>query len=1689
MLKIFVLFCTITLIMPVHTLLATPKDCAEVQSYISKEYGIVEEIYKSEDKNPWIYLLRDAHFNVDAQHNIAEILKQIVENNRIDALYMEGSAGQIDTTIFSKYPHTQSRNEVAEYFLKKAYINGVEYFTTTTDSHLIPEGIEDADTYTENLSYLQQAIDNQTLYRSLTNRMIDFVQNNKTCIVSAELLDFETWRSQYNNDKLTLALLCKNLSKTANIDPTSYPNIAFLIKSDNLLQKIDQKELAIEETRALSYLSGKVSDSVLKHLFEQRIASHIGENNLNNFYYNLLDHLNNLCDTHERFKNISMYANALAIQAKINFKVLNDERHSLEQAYINLFAKTDKERTIYQLEQYSILLEKFFNLTMDADEARQLLDNKADYTIEHLSTMARIVNTDMTFIPEDTSSAYPDALQTVSKFYRLAIDRDTILARNAIEKMNLTDAQFAVVFTGGFHTPGMIEYFSQHHINVAVIQPVIPSSSGSSQPLNYSDSFIKTQTKIEAFIDRVINAIAIPRWLSSVPIGISENQKNIKMIETASYLMALHAEHVLQGDRHKASSDVIETVNTALKMTGTNRLRDVSLHAIRRYAQYREYELRIHGESLFFYFTNRNDDFLWETVTEDMQSIFADTTLFTDTLLMSVAKTPVELTAVPARTPEDILSDSFIAWAQDQSLPEEQKTQLVLPPPAVITVTRDEDTLVVSLVSLDGQSKDKNVVYQDQLPDSDISGEFIVRLTQSIRTTFAPRFSISPRIIVINPDTSEADLIDGNNPAMFAKQSNPLKSHLRKKSTEEEDFSDFPFDTTFAEQQSITNEQLVDKFMRHAQRENSFSAIISLAGKASNKRLLTILSGPAFYEAIETTFSLFTPKKIRSISNEVISNLLRNKSTPPAALINILQREDFNLMVTQRPFSPSLKSNPLYTIARHQSANEAVLDLLADRIVEITTQPHSILTKSLSAVNRYIPIYRFMNLATTRILLRLNILPNFISDFLRTTFARLAAFDIIGHNAVQNDTIKKLYTDSKDKKISLAIAKSRYPMLVADIPDTRIRKEVINNKYTPIDILLGYLNQQTSPEIHTLLIKKLAQHPQLTEQTIEELSMYATGKPIIMITLFETLHALRQSSEDKDFIDQKIRSLWNAIQEGYTDFNKQEKIQVTETLLAISNPLPDLRHPMDITLRSLGIMDTQLAVIISSSENPVNAVTIETLVAKYTQSNTFNEDVLTAVAQRQDLTMHLASILESINNRPLIQALLKNERVMPIFEDKDLQKLTERQIPVHIDHDEFLAYLQTNIKDIDYLRAMAKKSTLTPHALILLHSTGDPRILAEFAVKLDLPVGIAEILSKNSHPIAKALLVLNPTTPPHVIQTIAREALWQKSNIFTGMLPEEKDYFIKRFPNLSKNDRLLALVLRHSAILMSRDIVESYNSRGLSQSICTLIGQLALEVSVESQANEEEKAFMKLAPFLFDGMLMNEFIDDNTFYSHLADAKLNRLHADLAPVGSLIHFANAMYSFARAVEQTHPDRSKHALRLAKEIYEYSYTNKNNPAAKLALQKLNTTGTVPKELLGLHNIAQIMVLDLHNAQPLTEEASEEILRFYRIRYDKFSYEKRLLITLSTLMLRDAVDQRLISSNTALALLNDCIETGISIETWAQTKQQLLHNLVKASNLTAKMKDDLLSQQPDLTEFFIRRGARGNYELSTLPPFLR
>lgn len=1646
----------------------------DISDLISRNYGSIDHIHRAQDTQRWIFLLRDAHFNVGAQRNIAAILSQLRDHNQLDAIYLEGAAGNLDISLLARYPHDMTLREVSDFLLKKSHINGVEYFAATSNSHIVPEGIEDADAYIDNLTYLKQALANKDEYRAITDQILEFVEHGKKSVLSLELLEFEHLRQQYTTNELSLAGYCTSLQAPRKSTSDAYPNIRLLLESGRLLEQISDADLSGDETRALSYLTGRIDETVLQHLFAQRISSHIDTNNVYEFYKTLIEELNRCGVTDKQFPDLYAYFTAVSLQNKIDFIELDCERNRLEQDYIERFAQSEAERSLYTLERRAVLLQQFFDLTLNAKEARRMLDHHADYSS---ATFARLIHDiDSSLSPESVgvNARLDNARIEVSAFYDLALQRDSILARNALVKMNRTGAQYAVVFTGGFHTPGMIGYLSEHNVNIAVIKPVIPSSDIASQSAGYSESFISTRTKLESFINRVINAIAIPRWLSFVPLGISENEKNIKMLETATYLMSLHAEHIIRGDRHKASPEIIETVNAALQSLNIDRLKKIQISAIRRFPQYREYELQINGESLFFYFTDNNPDFVWKTVTDDIQSILADTDVFTGTLFAAIADTPVKMVAAPVETQDTLMTDDFVEWARAQSMASAEKTTVDMPAPAVITVTRDAGQLVVSLVALDNLTRDKNVVYQDRLPADGLSVDFIARLTQSIRATFGSSLNIAPKTVVINPFTDTSGAVDVSDRAQFEKQANPLLRPTKNRYDKEESFSDFPFETTSAEKQTLSDTQLVEKFIRHVKRQASYSTVISLAKKATNKRLLTILASSEFQAAVMETFG----NKIRAgqlTYNIIVRNLLNNKNTPADALRNILQNDTFDPMIMQAPFAAKYATNPLNLIATHRSADSDVLDLLAGRVIGSLAKPQGLLSGLLSAVNRYIPVYRLMNNPLTRVFARYNLMPSFTKSFLEKTFARMTALSVIEHSKVAIDTVEKLYEDTNDLDIALAISRSPYPHLVADHPDEHVRRLVMRNPHTPIEKLIEYSKDTDSSQIRALIAHKLTQNQPFNEETIKTVSAFDDVN--ILAALLTALHSPDFSAQNPDLANQQIPAVWDSLAIMIPGLSKRDLLSLTESLLSIQTPAPSVRGAIDETLRDLGLQYPEIAAMTAGSKNSVNPKTVEVLIQTYAQEQKINLDVIVPLAARADLTLHTAQMLEKINNKLVIQTLLANDRIAPVFSDADLQKINETQIPLRIAEAELLAYIDEKANDIVYLRQMAKKSTLTPNALLKLHYTGDPQIYAEFAARPDLPKGIAEIISHSSHPIAMALLVLNPATPPHVVQNVAKWALDNKGRLFDGMTIGQIDYFLKRFPNLSMKDSLLSLLAHNSAILMSDEVINSYTRRGLSQPICMLISQFAIETNIASQAGNTEQAFIKMAPYLFKGIRMWETFDEQRFFTQLADAGLNVLHADLAPVGSLIHFANAAYRYARSAEVRYPERAEHAMRLARQIYEYASTKKNNPTATLALTELDVTGRVPDELLDIHNILHVMALDLHNAQPFTANAAGQLKRFHRIPYETSSYETRLLGTLATLLLRDAVRQRLISSDNALAILNDFLESGVSAQTWESAKIELLHRIVSASNLTAQKKEDLLIQHPDFMEFFIRHGSRG------------
>jgi len=79
---------------------------------------------KLSQTNTLVLHIQDVHMNVEAQSNIAQTVKTLLESGKVGLVALEGTSGLIDLSSFKNFPYPQSVKTAADYELKENGISG-----------------------------------------------------------------------------------------------------------------------------------------------------------------------------------------------------------------------------------------------------------------------------------------------------------------------------------------------------------------------------------------------------------------------------------------------------------------------------------------------------------------------------------------------------------------------------------------------------------------------------------------------------------------------------------------------------------------------------------------------------------------------------------------------------------------------------------------------------------------------------------------------------------------------------------------------------------------------------------------------------------------------------------------------------------------------------------------------------------------------------------------------------------------------------------------------------------------------------------------------------------------------------------------------------------------------------------------------------------------------------------------------------------------------------------------------------------------------------------------------------------------------------------------------------------------------------------------------------------------------------
>ncbi|MDD5423003.1 MAG: hypothetical protein PHT32_06265, partial [Candidatus Omnitrophica bacterium] len=118
---------------------------------VPKDEAVTKEVHTG-TSGKTIINIQDAHSSIGAQESIVSILDSLVTNYDLNLIAIEGSSGQIDTSLLKSFPDELIRKKTAKYLMDKSSISAGEFFSITSSKNITVYGIEEKSLYRDNVS-------------------------------------------------------------------------------------------------------------------------------------------------------------------------------------------------------------------------------------------------------------------------------------------------------------------------------------------------------------------------------------------------------------------------------------------------------------------------------------------------------------------------------------------------------------------------------------------------------------------------------------------------------------------------------------------------------------------------------------------------------------------------------------------------------------------------------------------------------------------------------------------------------------------------------------------------------------------------------------------------------------------------------------------------------------------------------------------------------------------------------------------------------------------------------------------------------------------------------------------------------------------------------------------------------------------------------------------------------------------------------------------------------------------------------------------------------------------------------------------------------------------------------------------------------------------------------------------------
>jgi serine/threonine protein kinase len=446
---------------------------------IPQSLGTVVEHFKG-DKDSLIIHIQDRHIDPTAQLNIAGIIDEFISKHKVSLMCLEGASDELDTSFYDKFEDNDIKHKVSKTFVDFAIFTGAEHYKITNkDKYLVAAGVEDKELYLKHLDTHKNTVVYQEGIINFLKAVNSSLNTLKDTLYTRDLKRIDNASISYSKGAIKLPEYIKTLNSyadKASIDTAKYPNLIKFIALVQREEKIDFKLAETQREAIIKRLSETLDRVELNELLRNSMDFRTNKLSQEEFY----DYLFNLIDKHDfkqkEYSQLQAYRDYIKLSKDINHLKVFDEADDFEYELMIALSSTQPQKDLILYSKSAKLLQDLYSLKLTPRQLHYLEKHKDSSDIGNIKRF--LVNISSRYglhIPAIINSFNINSyiMEQSKQYYSLALERDTALIENTLQRMRRLRNDKAILVAGGFHTQGITNILKEKGISYVVICPNI----------------------------------------------------------------------------------------------------------------------------------------------------------------------------------------------------------------------------------------------------------------------------------------------------------------------------------------------------------------------------------------------------------------------------------------------------------------------------------------------------------------------------------------------------------------------------------------------------------------------------------------------------------------------------------------------------------------------------------------------------------------------------------------------------------------------------------------------------------------------------------------------------------------------------------------------------------------------------------------------------------------------------------------------------------------------------------------------------------------------------------------------------------------------------------------------------------------------------------------------------------------